>query len=141
MGIDRPKVGGERLAGVGPPLIAGQRAARYTQALVIALRVLGLHALRGPNGQELPSLLSQPKRFPLLAYLAPGEGSSITPFDPDVADAMAASVSLGLNGHEIEATEPEVATAVEGVAARRICEASLAAWVRKRLRPIGGSEE
>lgn len=41
---------------------------------MIELRVLGLHALRGPNGHELASLLAQPKRFALLAYLALGEG-------------------------------------------------------------------
>jgi death-on-curing protein len=54
---------------------------------------------------------------------------------------MAAYVFLGLNGYEIEATEPEVVTAVEDVAAGRMSEASLAAWVRERLRPIGGTEE
>ncbi|HVA56990.1 MAG: type II toxin-antitoxin system death-on-curing family toxin [Gemmatimonadaceae bacterium] len=52
---------------------------------------------------------------------------------------MAAHVFLGLNGHEIEATEPVLVT--EGVAAGRISEASLAAWVRKRLRPISGNGE
>ena len=41
---------------------------------MIELRVLGLHALRGPDGHELASLLAQPKRFALLAYLALGEG-------------------------------------------------------------------
>ncbi len=54
---------------------------------------------------------------------------------------MAAYVFLGLNGHEIEATEPEMVTAMEGVAAGRTSEASLAAWVRKRLRPIRDSDE
>ena len=54
---------------------------------------------------------------------------------------MAAYVFLGLNGHDIEATEPEVVTVMEGVAAGRISEASLAAWVRKRLRPIDRSDE
>jgi death-on-curing protein len=54
---------------------------------------------------------------------------------------MAAYVFLGLNGYEIEATEPEVVTAMEDVAAGRMSEASLAAWVRQRLRPIGGGEE
>ena len=54
---------------------------------------------------------------------------------------MAAYVFLGLNGQEIEATEPEVVTAMEGVAAGRISEASLAAWIRKRLRPVAGSDD
>lgn len=40
------------------------------------LTLLGLHAVRGPDGRELPSLAAQPKRFALLAYLAiaGGEG-------------------------------------------------------------------
>jgi death on curing protein len=54
---------------------------------------------------------------------------------------MVAYVFLGLNGRQVEATEPEVVTAMEGVAAGRISEASLAAWIRKRLRPIGGSDD
>ncbi|MGI9629032.1 MAG: AfsR/SARP family transcriptional regulator, partial [Longimicrobiales bacterium] len=37
---------------------------------MIQLRVLGTTDLRGPNGQALLSILSQPKRFTLLAYLA-----------------------------------------------------------------------
>lgn len=57
------------------------------------------------------------------------------------ASFMAAYVFLGLNGYEIEATEPEVVTAMEDVAAGRMSEASLAAWIRKRMRPIGGGEE
>ena len=54
---------------------------------------------------------------------------------------MTAYVFLGLNGHEIQAMAPEVVTAMEGVAAGRISEASLAVWVGKRVRPIGGTEE
>jgi hypothetical protein len=53
---------------------------------------------------------------------------------------LAANIILGLNGYEIEAAEPEVVTAFESVAAGRISEASLAAWVRKRLRPIADSQ-
>ncbi len=53
---------------------------------------------------------------------------------------MAAYVFLGLNGYEIEAAEPEVVTTMQDLAAGRMSEASLAAWVRKRLRPIGGGE-
>ena len=53
---------------------------------------------------------------------------------------MAAYVFLGLNGYEIEATEPEVVTAMQDLAAGRMSEALLATWVRKRLRPIGGNE-
>ena len=39
---------------------------------MIELSLLGLHALRGPDGRELTSLPAQPKRFALLAYLALG---------------------------------------------------------------------
>lgn len=54
---------------------------------------------------------------------------------------MAAYVFLGLNGHEIETTEPEVVTVMEGVAAGRISEASLAVWIRKRLRPMDDDDD
>jgi DNA-binding SARP family transcriptional activator/TolB-like protein/tetratricopeptide (TPR) repeat protein len=42
---------------------------------MIELSLLGLHAVRGSDGRELSSLLAQPKRFALLAYLAIGGGS------------------------------------------------------------------
>lgn len=54
---------------------------------------------------------------------------------------MAAYVFLGVNGYEIETTEPEVVTAIEDVAAGRVSEGLLAAWVRKRLRRIADSED
>lgn len=41
---------------------------------MIELSLLGLHALRGADGRELPALLAQPKRFALLSYLAVGGG-------------------------------------------------------------------
>ena len=42
---------------------------------MIELNLLGLQSLRGSDGRELTSLLAQPKRFTLLAYLAiTGEG-------------------------------------------------------------------
>lgn len=53
---------------------------------------------------------------------------------------LAANILVGLNGYELEAAEPEVVTAIESVAAGRISEASLATWVRNRLRPIADSE-
>ena len=37
---------------------------------MMELRLLGLQALRGPDGREIGSLTAQPKRFALLAYLA-----------------------------------------------------------------------
>ena len=39
---------------------------------MIELSLLGLHALRGPDGRELGTLPAQPKRFALLAFLAIG---------------------------------------------------------------------
>ncbi|HET9604873.1 MAG TPA: BTAD domain-containing putative transcriptional regulator [Gemmatimonadales bacterium] len=39
---------------------------------MIELTLLGLHALRSPDGRDLSSLPAQPKRFALLAYLAIG---------------------------------------------------------------------
>lgn len=41
---------------------------------MIELTLLGLHAVRDADGRELSSLLAQPKRFALLAYLAVGGG-------------------------------------------------------------------
>jgi len=51
---------------------------------------------------------------------------------------MTAYVFLGLNGHDIDATEPETVAAMEGVAASKVTEASLAAWFRDRLKPLKG---
>jgi death-on-curing protein len=49
---------------------------------------------------------------------------------------MTAYVFLGLNGFDLEADEPEVATTMEGVAAGRVTEKALADWVRDHLRPL-----
>ena len=48
---------------------------------------------------------------------------------------VAAYVFLGLNGHELDATEHEVVVAIEGVAASRLSEVALAAWFRAKLQP------
>jgi len=48
----------------------------------------------------------------------------------------AAYVFLGLNGYDLDATEPDVVTTMEGVAASRVREAVLATWFRKRVRPL-----
>jgi DNA-binding SARP family transcriptional activator/TolB-like protein/tetratricopeptide (TPR) repeat protein len=63
---------GARLSTVGPPFVAGRRREAYIRIGMLELSLLGLHALRGSDGQELSSLLAQPKRFALLAYLAIG---------------------------------------------------------------------
>jgi death-on-curing protein len=40
---------------------------------------------------------------------------------------------LGLNGYDLDATEPAVVTTMEGVAASRVSEGALATWFRARL--------
>ena len=49
---------------------------------------------------------------------------------------VAAYVFLGLNNYDLDATEPEVVTTMEGVAASRVSEAVLATWFRERLRRL-----
>jgi death-on-curing protein len=49
---------------------------------------------------------------------------------------MAAYTFLGLNARDLDATEPEVAAVIEGVAASHVSEAALGAWFRARLRPL-----
>jgi len=49
---------------------------------------------------------------------------------------VAAYVFLGLNGHDVDAREPDVAATMEGVAAGRVAEAALAKWFRERIQPI-----
>lgn len=47
---------------------------------------------------------------------------------------MAAYVFLGLNGHEFDASEPDVASTIERVASGSFGEADLAEWYRAGLR-------
>ena len=49
---------------------------------------------------------------------------------------MAAYTFLGLNGRDLEAAEPEVASIIEGVAAGRVSEPALSVWFRARLRSL-----
>ena len=49
---------------------------------------------------------------------------------------MCAYVFLGLNGYDVDASEPEVADVIEGVAAGRVSELWLAAWFRTKLRRL-----
>ena len=49
---------------------------------------------------------------------------------------MAAYVFLGLNGYDLDATEPDVVATIEGVAASRVSEAALAKWFRARIQPV-----
>src|SRR5690348_12839832 len=46
---------------------------------------------------------------------------------------MAAYVFLGVNGHDLEAEEAEVAATIERAAAGEVTEAGLAAWLRTHL--------
>jgi len=69
-----PNLGDERLPAVGSPFIAAKRCSAYIRPVMIELRLLGLHGLRGSDGRELGALPAQPKRFALLAYLAMAGG-------------------------------------------------------------------
>jgi len=46
---------------------------------------------------------------------------------------MAAYVFLGLNGHDLDADEPELVTTMERVADGRLSERGLADWIRAHL--------
>ncbi len=52
---------------------------------------------------------------------------------------MAAYVFAGLNGHEFNADETDVANTVERVAAGQVTETALAAWFREHVHPEGSS--
>jgi death-on-curing protein len=47
---------------------------------------------------------------------------------------VAAYVFLGLNGYDLDATEPEVAATIDGVAPSTVTESVLAKWFRVRIR-------
>jgi death-on-curing protein len=49
---------------------------------------------------------------------------------------MAAYVFLGLNGKDLDALEPDVATTMERVADGRLAEAGLAEWFRAHLQTV-----
>ena len=49
---------------------------------------------------------------------------------------VAAYVFLGLNGFDLDATEPDVAATIDGVAASTVTESALAKWFRARIRPL-----
>ena len=49
---------------------------------------------------------------------------------------MAAYVFLGLNGHDVDATEPDVVATMELVADGRLTEAGLASWIQGKLRRV-----
>jgi death-on-curing protein len=47
---------------------------------------------------------------------------------------LAAYVFLGLNGYDLDATEPEVAATIDGIAAGTVTEPALTKWFRARIR-------
>jgi death-on-curing protein len=49
---------------------------------------------------------------------------------------VTAYVFLGLNGYDLEATEPDVAATMDGVAAGRVSGVALAKWFRQRVQTI-----
>jgi death-on-curing protein len=49
---------------------------------------------------------------------------------------MAAYVFLSLNGHDLDAAEPDVVQTMERVASGELTEPGLAAWMRARLRRL-----
>ena len=49
---------------------------------------------------------------------------------------VAAYVFLGLNGYDLDASEPEVVSIIDGVAARQITESALAEWLRPAITPL-----
>ncbi len=51
---------------------------------------------------------------------------------------MAMYTFLGLNGYEIETTEPEVVALMLGVADSSVSEDELISWLRKRIVSLGG---
>ena len=57
------------------------------------------------------------------------DGSNCTAF-------MAAYVFLGLNGHDLETDEPNVASTIEQAASGRRTQPDLAAWFRAHMRSV-----
>lgn len=55
--------------------------------------------------------------------------------------ATAIGVFLGLNGHELEAPEPELVSAILAVATGEWSEADLAAWIRDHVVPLSEEPE
>lgn len=49
---------------------------------------------------------------------------------------IAAYVFLNLNGYDLDAEEPDVATTIDAVAAGKFTESALATWIRDRVREL-----
>lgn len=105
----------------------------------------GLAGLRDEGGLE--SALARPRnRFaygkkPDLATLAAAYAFGLArdhPFqDGNKRIAfLTAVVFLGLNGYDIEASDEDVIAQIVALAAGRLSEARLAAWIRRHMRPL-----
>jgi death-on-curing protein len=78
---------------------------------------------------------------PDLAALAAAYGFGLATAHPYVdgnkrAAFLALAIFLGLNGLELDATEPEVVTVMLGLASGQLKERELAEWLRGRLVPL-----
>jgi death-on-curing protein len=78
---------------------------------------------------------------PDLATLAAAYGFGLATAHPYVdgnkrAAFLAMAIFLGLNGMELDATEPEVVTVMLGLASGQLKERELAEWLRGRLVPL-----
>ena len=104
----------------------------------------GLPGIRDENALE--SALARPRQKWAydqdvdLALLAAAYGFGIAS-NPAYRDGnkrlafLAMAIFLGLNGYDIQATEPEVVTAMVALAAGRLTESRLADWIREHLAP------
>ncbi len=80
-------------------------------------------------------------RKPDLATLAATYGFGLATAHPYVngnkrAAFLSMAIFLGLNGLELDATEPEVVTVMLGLAGGQLKERELAEWLRGRLVPL-----
>ena len=96
------------------------------------------NALEGALARARHKLTYQPESD--VAILAAAYGYGLARNHPYVdgnkrVAFLAMYVFLGLNGHDLDAPDPEVVEAMAAVAAGRWEEAKLAAWVRAHIHP------
>jgi death-on-curing protein len=103
----------------------------------------GLPGIRDENGLEAALARARQRwsyeRKVDIADLAAVYGHGIATGHPyrdgnKRAAFLAMAIFLGLNGYELEATEPDVVTTILRLAAGGLSEQELAAWVREHLR-------
>lgn len=96
-------------------------------------------ALEAALARPLHKWAYEPK--PDLATLAAAYGYGLATGHPYVdgnkrAAFLAMVIFLGLNGHDLDASEPEVVTVMLGLASGQMKERALADWLRGRLVPL-----